>query len=96
MDCGEDLPRRFKKKRGHTSCNNCGKVYNNNSVPRFCSCDHYLGGKGKSEGKSDTLTSVTGALMITAALASVRLNETGENVRIFVCLGEDKKVIVKH
>ena len=92
MDFGGARPKRWKKKRGHTTCNNCGKVYNNNSVPRFCSCDHYLGGQGKS----DTLTSITGALMITAALASVRSNERGENVRTFACLGKDKKVTVGH
>ena len=34
-----------------------------------------------------------GAVLITAFLASVRLNERGNNVRTFVHIGEEKKVI---
>ena len=89
MDCSQPSSRlRRKKKKGHTSCNNCGTVYNNNSVPSTCSCGHYLGGKGTSNLKH----SVVGAFLITAALASVRSKEKGNSNRIFVALGHDKKV----
>ena len=89
MDERECVPRMKRKKPGHTSCNNCGKEYNNNAVPRLCiSCNHYLGGKAVLA----TKPTVAAAFLVTAVLASVRQSDTGANVRIFVSIGEERKV----
>ena len=87
MDSSE-FRRSKKKKKGQTTCNNCGKLYNNNSVPSLCSCNHFLGGKWKP----DTKATVARAFLITSALASVREHDQGENKRIFASLGDQKKV----
>ena len=77
------------KKKGHTYCPRCGKEYNNRVKPKYCTqenCDAYLGGKYKPPDKNQILD----AKLITAHIASVRLNKAGVPVRTFVDLKQNK------
>ena len=76
-----------RKKAGQKKCNNCHKIWNNAATPNVCSCKAFLGGTYVAK------VAKLGAVLITAFLASVRLNERGNNVRTFVHIGEEKKVI---
>ena len=91
MDPLEDLGS-LKKKKGQTACPRCKKKYNNRCLPSHCNevladgkkCDGFLGGKYKPK------EIVMDAKMITSTIASVRLNQAGIPVRIFVDLKENK------
>ena len=75
-------------KKGQTVCHGCHTVYNNKVLTRECkNCHAYLGGKYEAKEK------VLDAKMITSDIASVRLNQAGLPVRIFVDLKENKVCI---
>ena len=79
----------LKRKAGNKECTGCGKSYNNKSLPKVCSnspCKTYPGGKFVAK------VCKLAAILITAFIVSVRLNEKGPNVRVFVDMGEEKKV----
>ena len=77
-----------RRKSGHKICNGCNKMYNNRATPERCSeCDTYLGGTYVAK-----IVNVA-AVLITSYLVSVRENETGSNVRAFVYLGGENKVL---
>ena len=84
-----------RKKSGQKTCDKCKLVYNNAAIPEFCTnetssnetCKNYLGGKFKPA------TSKLDATMISSTLASVRVNATGQNIRTFVKVGKERKVI---
>lgn len=77
-----------RKKGGQRQCEKCHRIYNNRAVPQRCHkpCDNFLGGNYVPKPIK------TGAFLITAILASVRLNEKGTNVRVFANIGDEKKV----
>ena len=86
MDPLEDLGS-LKRKRGNPVCPGCQKSYNNRALPLYCTedgCDAYLGGKYTPKDKKPD------AQMITSNIASVRLNQAGIPVRVFVDLEENK------
>ena len=86
MDPLKDLGS-LAKKKGQTVCHGCPTVYNNRVLPQNCgNCSAYLGGKYEAKEK------VMDAKMITADIASVRLNQAGIPIRVFVDL-KDKRCV---
>ena len=86
-----------KKKKGHSYCPKCEAEYNNRVKPKYCTQENYggyLGGNYEPPQK-DMLTDEK---LITRDIASVRLNKTGQPIRIFVDLKQNKvceKIISK-
>ena len=78
-----------RKQAGQRTCE-CGKVFNNFHIPKFCpKCQFLLGGSYEAPPiKEDHPDSV--ALNKEEGLVSVRLNKAGENLRVFVDLTENK------
>ena len=64
-------------------------MYNNAAIPAYCDnedCGYYFGGKFVLPAQD------IDARMLTDKLASIRDNTAGVNTRIFVEIGEKKKV----
>ena len=77
-----------RRKSGQRKCDGCNKMYNNRATPERCSeCDTYLGGT-----YVEKLLKL-GAVLITSYIVSVRLSEKKPDLRTFVYLGAEKKVI---
>ena len=78
-----------RKARGQTNCGNddCDKIYNNASIPHFCTCGYELGGTFVSTARSRSKPDDT---RIFLNLASVRKNAQGIGTRIFVDTVENK------
>ena len=74
-----------KKKKGQTTCYQCSKIYNNNVVPKLCSCGYLLNGTYEPKIKEDSIDAFR-----VGDLVSVRQNRQGLNIRTFVDLEENK------
>ena len=77
-----------RKQTGQTTCKDCGKKYNNACVPPSCQCGYMLGGNFKPPG--NVKKPPKDAQLILNGLVSVRLNQQGANIRIFVNMTENK------
>ena len=75
-----------RKRSGGKRCN-CGKWFSNTKTPKFCDvCGYLLGGSYEPP-----LDIFTDAVVIRdVKISSVRLRKTGENLRIFVDLNQNK------
>ena len=79
-----------RKKPGQTVCIVCNKSYNNAAIPEFCTeCNAYFP-RGKAQ--QNKPQSGSQAFLISDTMASVRVHKRGHNKRIFVRLGNEKKV----
>ena len=85
MDPFHELGSLQRQKSGQTICPKCNKQYNNRALPNKCfDCQAFLGGNFRPKDKS------TDGKLITATIASVRLNKAGVHKRIFVDLKQSK------
>ena len=78
----------LKRKRSGQKICECGKSFNNATIPKCCDkCGFQLGGSHEPP-KVDIFTDAK--VIKNLNLASVRLNKAGENLRVFVDLEENK------
>ena len=78
----------LKRKRSGQKICECGKSYNNATIPKLCNkCGIHLGGSYEPP-KVDIFTDAK--VIENVNLASVRLNKAGENLRVFVDLKQNK------